>query len=150
MGDDYPRDRSWSRAPSDTGDIPEEGSLGSFRVPQGSVPRRKKPLAPPGLAESRVSLAPEDSWSGTESVGTRDSTTEAQPPMSMNLKSEAGASLLPKRDTMSKDTWQDRKGEIADAHRAEEAVTGRLTEISVSETATVALEVSALPLCSQA
>ncbi len=69
-------------------------------------------------------------------------------PMPMNSKSEAGVCLLPMQDTMSKDTWQDRKGKIADAHRAEEAVTGQLTEISISKTVTVASEVTALQLCS--
>ncbi len=44
------------------------------------------------------------------------------PPVPM-MESEAGASLLPKQDTMFKDTCPDRKGEIANAHRAEEAVT---------------------------
>ncbi len=51
---------------------------------------------------------------------------------------------------MSRDTWPDKKNETADAHRAEEAVTGLWTETNVSEAATVAPEALALQLRNRA
>ncbi len=70
------------------------------------------------------------------------------PPVPM-MRSEAGISTPPKRDITFKDICPDREGESTNAHRAEEPVTGQLTEISASETAIAALEVSVLLLCNR-